>query len=133
VKTSPPVTVDPVAKRVPQALPQKPAPVASTAAVPTPPTPQPTQALQAVAPPAIRSASGGIPGLNELPEDIRRQIPALNISGAAYSESTKEWVLLINDQVRAKGSQVNSDLRVEEIGDTSAIFNFRGQRFRIDR
>lgn len=137
VKTSPAVVVDSIAKPVPQAVPQKPAPVTSPVAVaapvpspaPAPPTPSP----QAAPPTPVRSASGGIPGLNELPEDIRRQIPALNISGAAYSESTKEWVLLINDQVRAKGSQVNSDLRVEEIGDTSAIFNFRGQRFRIDR
>jgi general secretion pathway protein B len=71
--------------------------------------------------------------LSELPEPMRRQIPALNISGAVYSDSPPEWTLIINDQLMGKGSQVAPDVRLEEISGSSAVFNFRGQRFRIDR
>jgi general secretion pathway protein B len=71
--------------------------------------------------------------LNDLPDDIRSQIPPLRISGAAYSEATKEWVLLVNDQVRAAGSMLAPDLRLEEVQESGAVFSFKGQRFRVDR
>ena len=105
-------------------------------ATPTPPAaavaPEPISKPAPVATP-IRSASGGVPMLSELPEPMRRQIPALNISGAVYSDSPPEWTLIINDQLMGKGSQVAPDVRLEEISGSSAVFNFKGQRFRIDR
>jgi general secretion pathway protein B len=76
---------------------------------------------------------GGVPMLSELPEPMRRQIPALNISGAVYSDAPPEWTLIINDQLIGKGGQVAPDVRLEEISGSSAVFNFKGQRFRIDR
>ena len=81
----------------------------------------------------IRSASGGVPMLSELPEPMRRQIPALNISGAVYSDSPPEWTLIINDQLIGKGGQVAPDMRLEEVSASSAVFNFKGQRFRMER
>ncbi len=77
--------------------------------------------------------AAGLPLLQELPDSLRRQIPALHISGAIYSDSPSEWTLIINDQVLAKGSLVAPELRLEEIGANSAVFNFRGQRFRLER
>jgi general secretion pathway protein B len=71
--------------------------------------------------------------LSELPDAMRRQIPALNISGAVYSDSPPEWTLIINDQLMGKGSLVAPDVRLEEISGSSSVFNFKGQRFRIDR
>lgn len=118
-KTTPPRKAEVVAKPVPQPLPPPP-----TLAKSVP------QAVPAT--PVVQSPSGGIPMLNELPENIRRQIPALNMSGAIHSESPQAWTLLINDQVLAQGSQVTPDIRLEEISETSAVFNFRGQRFRIN-
>jgi len=82
--------------------------------------------------PIARTPSGSIPMLSELPENVRRQIPALNISGAVHSESPREWTLLVNDQVLAQGSQVTPEVRLEEINDTSATFSFHGQRFRMN-
>jgi general secretion pathway protein B len=81
----------------------------------------------------IRSASGGVPMLSELPEPMRRQIPALNISGAVYSDSPPEWTLIINDQLIGKGGQVAPDVRLEEVSASSAVFNYKGQRFRMER
>lgn len=113
------------------------APVASAAA-PLPAAVAPAAPVEPVSKPApvstpIRSASGGVPMLSELPEPMRRQIPALNISGAVYSDAPPEWTLIINDQLMGKGSLVAPDVRLEEITGSSAVFNFRGQRFRIDR
>jgi general secretion pathway protein B len=113
------------------------APVASAAA-PVPAAVAPAAPVEPVSKPApvstpIRSALGGVPMLSELPEPMRRQIPALNISGAVYSDAPPEWTLIINDQLMGKGSLVAPDVRLEEITGSSAVFNFRGQRFRIDR
>lgn len=99
---------------------------------PAPPAAPAAKALPAVTSPA-RAASGGIPQLSELPDSLRRQIPALNISGALYSDTPPEWTLIINDQLMSRGSQVAPDLRLEEISASSALFNFKGQRFRVDR
>lgn len=79
-----------------------------------------------------RAIAAAIPMLGELPDSLRRQIPALAISGAIYSDSPAEWTLIINDQVMGKGSQVAQDLRLEDISATSATFSFKGQRFRMD-
>jgi general secretion pathway protein B len=113
------------------------APVKSTqSAIPAPPAaPAATEPVSKAAPIStpIRSASGGVPMLTELPEPMRRQIPALNISGAVFSDSPPEWTLIINDQLIGKGGQAAPDVRLEEISGSSAVFNFKGQRFRIDR
>ncbi len=134
---------------VPQFAAQKPLPVPKVNAkvVPVVPArPQPTArepavgaAAQAVAPAAVPtaapvlSASGGTPMLHDLPDTLRRQIPALHISGAVYSDSPPQWTLIINDQIMGKGSQVAPDVRLEEISASSAVFNFKGQRFRMER
>ena len=93
--------------------------------------PEPAASPATLAP--VRSASGGIPILADLPESLRRQIPAINISGSVNSDTPADWALIINDQVFGKGSQVAPDLRLEEVSANSAVFNFKGQRFRIDR
>jgi general secretion pathway protein B len=89
--------------------------------------------MSAPMPAPIRSTTGGIPMLSDLPDTLRRQIPTLNISGAIFSDAPPEWTLIINDQVMGKGSQVAPDVRLEEISASSAVFNFKGQRFRVER
>jgi general secretion pathway protein B len=109
-------------------------PVASPiAAIPPEPPAKPLAAANPAPNTSPRSASTGIPLYSELPDSLRRQMPALAISGAIYSDSPAEWTLIINDQVLGKGSQVAPDLRLEDISATSATFNFKGQRFRMER
>jgi len=69
----------------------------------------------------------------DLPESLRRQMPAITISGAVYSDSPPEWTLVVNDQVLGRGGMVAPELRLEEVSGSSAVFSFRGQRFRMDR
>jgi general secretion pathway protein B len=76
-------------------------------------------------------AAPTVPLLSELPEDIRRQVPALTITGAVYSETPGQRLLLVNNQVLAEGSVITPELILEEIRAKSSIFNFRGTRFRL--
>jgi general secretion pathway protein B len=101
------------------------APVASA-----PPTAMPmTKAIAKVS--ATQTQPVGVPLLSELAEDIRRQIPALTITGAVYSDNPAQRLLLVNNQVLAQGSLVAPELSLEEIKAKSSVFNFRGTRFRL--
>jgi general secretion pathway protein B len=71
------------------------------------------------------------PLLSELPEDLRRQIPALNITGVVYSENPGQRLLLVNNQVLTQGSAVAPELSLDEIQPRSSVLSFRGTRFRV--
>lgn len=99
------------------------------------PASSPARAAKPPAEPAAAAAAGtpAVPlKYSELPPGIRQQIPELNVSGVVYAESSKEWILLVNDRLLTRGSSVTPDVRVEEVGASSAIFSFRGTRFRVD-
>ena len=106
-----------------------PVPVPLTGASPKA-EPKPTAAVAAA---GSRSLPASLPLLHELPDGLRRQIPVMNISGAVFSESPAEWTLIINDQLMGRGSQVTPELRLEDITANNAVFNFKGQRFRVER
>jgi general secretion pathway protein B len=84
------------------------------------------------APGVTLASANKVPMLTELPETIRRQIPALSINGAIFSESPRQWALLVNDQVLSPGGLAAPELTLEEISASSSVFNFRGTRFRVD-
>jgi general secretion pathway protein B len=84
------------------------------------------------APGVTLAGANKVPMLTELPETIRRLIPALSINGAIFSESPRQWALLVNDQVLSPGSLAAPELTLEEISASSSVFNFRGTRFRVD-
>lgn len=81
-------------------------------------------------PPAVATPTA-VPLLSELSENIRRQIPALAITGAVYSNNPGQRLLLVNNQVLSQGSQAAPELKLEEIGEHSSVFDFRGTRFRL--
>ena len=116
-----PVVVKEPAPRPAQAKPS----ATASAAAPTAPAPAPASA------PASTPAATPVPLLAELPEATRRQIPALAISGAVYSENPAQRLLLVNGQVLNQGSEVAPDLKVLEIRSNSSEFVFRGTRFRV--
>ena len=72
-----------------------------------------------------------IPLLSELPEDLRRQIPTLAITGAVYSETPAQRLLLVNNLVLHQGDLAAPELSLEEIRPKSSVFSFRGTRFRV--
>ena len=80
---------------------------------------------------SVTATPASIPLLSELPEELRRQIPALVITGAVYSEIAANRLLLLNNQVLTQASQAAPDVSLEEIRPKSSVFNFKGTRFRM--
>ena len=116
-----------------------PAPVTAAPVAPKPkpePAPKPETPPRRIAapkptPPPPAAASADLPLLSELPDNIRRQIPAMAINGVVYSENPGQRVLLVNQQVLTQGSQAVPDVKLEEIRPHSSVFSFQGTRFRL--
>lgn len=107
---------------------------ATPASASAPPQPAPTPEPAPKSPPKTapsRAAPAELPLLSELPENIRRQIPAMAINGVVYSENPGQRVLLVNQQVLTPGSQAVPDVKLEEIRPHSSVFSFQGTRFRL--
>jgi general secretion pathway protein B len=107
-------------KALPKALPQAPA-------ADPPGTPAAASPSKAPAPPPeVR-----VPALAELPEDVRRQVPAMAMGGSVYSPEAARRMVIVNGQVFVEGSTLAPELRLERINPKSAVFSIRGQRFQV--
>lgn len=73
-----------------------------------------------------------MPALIELPEDIRRDVPKLAVSGSVYSDNPSQRMLILNGLVVNEGNSLAPDLMLESIGPRSAVLRFRGTQFRLD-
>jgi general secretion pathway protein B len=99
------------------------APAAPTAAVAASLAAKP--AIAATAPPAR------LPTLAELPDTLRRELPALSLGGAVYADQPAQRMVIVNGQVFHEGDRLGADLQVQEIRLKSVVFNLRGQRFEM--
>ncbi len=118
----------------PAPVPQAPPP----AAVQAPPTrvaaapkPAPKPAERPAPAPAPREDDTPVPSISELPDDIRRQLPTLSVSGASYSKNPASRMLILNGQVFKEGDKVANDLVLEQIRLKSAVLSFRGRRYSV--
>lgn len=69
--------------------------------------------------------------LNELPEDLRRQVPKLVVGGSIYSPQADKRMVIFNGQVFSEGTMLTPELRLEQIRAKSAVLSIRGQRFEL--
>ena len=117
---------------LPVPLPAPKAQQALTTAVQSAPVPENATTSASVASPTpAQRASAPLPWLAELPEETRRQVATLTITGAVYSENPSQRLLLVNGQVLPQGSLVVPEVTLEEIRERHSVFNFRGTRFRL--
>ena len=140
-----PATAPPAAR--PSAGSTAPTPDASAPAVPAPVS-GPARSAPAVAPPPglpparsaasaapqpgpVASAAARVPLLAELPEALRRQLPALALGGSMYSEQAERRLVIVNGQVAHEGDEPAAGLTVRRIGPRSVVFEFHGQAFEI--
>ena len=120
------------------------APVAATAPSPAPAaaTAQTTRA-PGVRKPAASAPVASLQGpeskaseprlytLAELPDDIRRELPALAIGGAMYSENPTNRMLIINGQVFHERDKLSPNLTLVQIRLKAAVLEYRGYRYGI--
>ena len=101
------------------------APVSAT------PAPRATTAPASTGPAGGSAAPAEAPLLSGLPEDLRRQIPALVITGVVHADNPAQRLLVVNNQVLTQDGQLGPDLVLETIGSRHSVFRFRGTRFRV--
>lgn len=69
--------------------------------------------------------------IKELPEHIRNSLPALKVSGATYSESPANRMLIVNGNVFHEGDALTPEVSLQHIELRAAVLSFRGYRYSI--
>lgn len=126
---APPARTAPAPVHKPRPVPPAATPASAAAPVPAPmpaaiPTPVP-------APTATPKTDERIYTVNELPDDIRRQLPALSVGGSMYSPSPANRLVIINGQVLHEGEHITPDLVVQQIRLKAAVLAFKGYRYTL--
>ena len=100
--------------------------------------PKPSAKLQAAASAAASAASAPalakdarIYTLNELPDEVRKDLPALQIGGAMYSQTAANRMLIVNGQLFHEGDTLAPGLVLEQIKLRSAVLRLKGYRYGI--
>ena len=110
--------------------------VASSAGVPPAPAVQPQVAPQAgqhqpAAPAAAAAPEDSLPLVQQLPEQIRSQIPRMSFGGYMYSANPADRLILVDNALRHEGEEVAPGLVLEKLMPKAAVMNFRGIRYRV--
>ncbi len=117
-----PAEVQPSADRALSVAPAAPWPQPRAHAAPEPP------AAASAAPPTATAA----PLTREqLPDSVRAALPALAVGGSMYSNNPANRTLIVNGALYRENDQVTADLALEQIGQKTAIFRFRGYRVEV--
>ena len=103
---------------------------------PSPVVAAPSVASALVVSPLAASASvpasvPRLPTLAELPEALRRELPALGLGGSVYAEQASQRMVIINGQVFHEGDRVAPELLLQQIRLRSVLLDYRGQRFEL--
>lgn len=69
--------------------------------------------------------------LNELPEDVKNNLPAFKVSGHAYSPNRQNRVTRVNEKILQEGEELIAGIKVEEINPEGIIFKYQGYRFLV--
>ncbi len=121
VPASPPVTLPPAAP-APQA--REPLPVAEPAPWPSP------EPRKAAASAPVAAPAQPVPR-EQLPENVRAQLPPLAVGGSIYSTVAADRSLILDGRIYREGDRLSPDLKLERIGSRTAVLQFGGYRFEI--
>lgn len=117
-------------------------PRAAASAPPAAPAPWPGKETRGAAKPApsasARSESkaqavAGPPPIarEQLPADLRAELPPLSVGGSMYSTTPANRTLIVDGRLYRESDQVAPGLTLESIGLKSAVLSYKGHRFEI--
>lgn len=72
-----------------------------------------------------------LPSREQLPPNIRAELPQFAIGGSIYSTNPASRSLIVNGQLYREKDRLTQDLSLEEIKLKAAVFSFRGYRFEV--
>lgn len=81
--------------------------------------------------PALREPGPKVVSIQELPDDIRRELPQLSVGGAMHSDVAANRMLVLNGGVFREGDQPAPGVVLEEIRLKSAVLRYKGHRYSI--
>ena len=131
IAPSPPSPPSPAPTTPPAAPIKAPAPVTRAAARPAAALAVPAAPAAAQTKPAVPPTEPRLYALTELPDEIRRELPALAIGGAMYSQNVASRMLIINGQVFHERDKLAPNLTLVQIRLKSAVLDFRGYRYSV--
>jgi len=68
---------------------------------------------------------------SQLPDDIKKELPDININGHIYSDQKSARIANINGYITREGDKVSSGLILEEITTAGVILSYKEYRFRV--
>lgn len=98
---------------------------------PAPSASSPASAPAAAPAAAETSPAGAVRSFAELSPEVRAQLPAVSVSGATYSKDAAVRMLIVNGKVVQEGQEIAPGLKLESIGQRSAVLNHQGLRYSI--
>jgi general secretion pathway protein B len=115
------------------AAPARPATATATASkkAPAPSASAPASAPSVTPAAAEVSPAGAVRSFAELSPEVRAQLPAVSVSGATYSKDAAVRMLIVNGKVVQEGQEIAPGLKLETIGQRSAVLNHQGLRYSI--
>jgi general secretion pathway protein B len=124
-----PETAQPVAEPAPWPAQdaRRRAPTAEVAAVPAA-RPAEVRSAPAVGAAPVETA---ITPREQLPANIRSQLPPLAVGGSIYSANAPDRSIIIDGRLLRENDRLAADLTLEQIRPKSAVLRFRGHRFEI--
>jgi len=87
----------------------------------------PTNSVAAAAPPV----SARIEEVDELPEDVRNNLPAMTFSFHVYSSNPQQRTIIINNRRMREGEEVNAGLLLQQITEDGVILLYAQHRIHI--
>ena len=119
----------PVAEPAPWPAPDGSRRMPSSDAPPPPAAPAPE--ARAAPGRAAAPAEAPVTPREQLPENIRSQLPALAVGGSIYSSNPPDRSVIIDGRILRENDRLAADLVLEQIRPKSAVLRFRGYRFEI--
>jgi general secretion pathway protein B len=82
---------------------------------------------------AIPLVTDDTPLLHQMPQNYQRALPPLAVTIHVYSHDQSQRILFINNREYRQGSEIEGEIRVEDIVPDGAVLSFRGERFKLSR
>ncbi|HEY3699938.1 MAG TPA: general secretion pathway protein GspB [Spongiibacteraceae bacterium] len=76
-------------------------------------------------------ATQRIEEVNELPDDVRNNLPAMTFSFHVYSENPQQRTIIINNRRMREGDEVSAGLQLQQITDDGVVLLFTAHRIHI--
>ncbi|MDX1571913.1 MAG: general secretion pathway protein GspB [Xanthomonadales bacterium] len=77
------------------------------------------------------AVAGELPARHELPWNLRRELPELDLTVFYWNEDPDQRFVKINGEKYVESDQPAPEVWLREIRPDSLVFEFRGQRFQI--